>query len=76
MEKAKQENEKLKARLAEAEKAGPSTVEVDDWKRDIENRVKIIQKKALDLLDREERLRKKEEELKAMAAQLGVASSQ
>ena len=76
LEKAKQENEKLKARLAEAEKAGPSTVEVDDWKRDIENRVKIIQKKALDLLDREERLRKKEEELKAMAAQLGVASSQ
>jgi len=34
--------------------------------------VKIIQKKAMDLLDREEKLRKKEEELRARASQLGV----
>jgi uncharacterized protein (DUF3084 family) len=45
---------------------------MDEWKRDIENRVKIIQKKALDLLDREEKLRKKEDELKELAAKMGV----
>ncbi len=72
LEKIKKDNESLKAKLADAERAGVSTVDVDEWKRDIENRVKIIQKKALDLLDREEKLRKKEEELRALAAQLGV----
>jgi hypothetical protein len=34
--------------------------------------VKIIQRKALELLDREEKLRKREEDLKALADQLGV----
>ncbi|HYM39620.1 MAG TPA: hypothetical protein VEY12_05680 [Thermoplasmata archaeon] len=72
LEKAKLENEKIKVRLAEAEKASKSTIDMDEWKRDIDNRVKIIQKKALDLLDREEKLRKKEEELRALAVQLGV----
>lgn len=72
LEKAKQENEKLKARLAEAEKAGKGAIDMEEWKRDMDNRVKIIQKKALDLLDREEKLRKKEEELRSLAAQLGV----
>ena len=45
---------------------------MEEWKRDVENRVKIIQKKAMDLLDREEKLRKKEEELRALANHLGV----
>ena len=72
LDKLKQDNEKLKAKLAEAEKASKSTVDMDEWRRDIDNRVKIIQKKALDLLDREEKLRKKEEELRALATQLGV----
>ena len=45
---------------------------MDEWRKDVENRVKIIQKKAMDLLDREEKLRKKEEELRALASQLGV----
>ena len=75
LEKARQETEKVKAKLAETEKAGKSTVDTDEWKRDIENRVKIIQRKALDLLDREEKLRKREEELKALAAQLGVETA-
>ena len=47
---------------------------MEEWKRDIDNRVKIIQKKALDLLDREEKLRKREEELKELAKQLGVVA--
>ncbi len=72
LEKAKLEQEKLKAKLAESERTGRATIDMDEWKRDIDNRVKIIQKKALDLLDREEKLRKKEEELHALAAQLGV----
>ncbi len=72
LDRARQDNEKLKAKLAEAEKASKSTIDMDEWKRDIDNRVKIIQKKALDLLDREEKLREKEEELRALAAQLGV----
>ncbi len=72
LEKMRQENEKLKGKLAEAQAVSKSTIDMDEWKRDIENRVKIIQKKALDLLDREEKLRKKEEELRALAAQLGV----
>ena len=72
LEKAKQETEKLRAKLADLEKSGQAAVDMDEWKRDIENRVKIIQKKALDLLDREERLRKREEELKALAAKVGV----
>lgn len=76
LEKAMQENKKLKAKLSEAEKAGQSAIDTDEWKRDIENRVKIIQKKALELLDREERLRKKEEELKVLAAQLGADAAQ
>jgi len=35
--------------------------------------VKIIQKKAMELLDREQKLREKEEELRALAQQLGVS---
>ena len=74
LEKAKQETEKLRTELADLEKSGKSAADMDDWKRDIENRVKIIQKKALELLDREEKLRKREEELDALAERLGVAT--
>jgi hypothetical protein len=45
---------------------------MEEWKKDVENRVKIIQKKAMDLLDREQKLRQKEEELRALAQQLGA----
>jgi len=37
---------------------------VEAAKREIEMRVKILQQKALDLLDREEKLRKAQEELR------------
>ncbi len=67
------EVDRLKARLADFDKgAGPSTAAMEEWKKDVENRVKIIQKKAMELLDREQKLRQKEEELRAMAQQLGV----
>lgn len=65
--------DRLRARIAEMEKGGgPSKAAMDEWRKDVENRVKIIQKKAMELLDREEKLRDKEEELRAMALQLGV----
>jgi hypothetical protein len=71
--KLQAEVDRLKAKLAEFDKgAGPSTAAMEEWKKDVENRVKIIQKKAMELLDREQKLRQKEEELRAMAQQLGV----
>ena len=44
--------------------------EVEEARKDIEMRVKIIQQKALELLDREERLRKRAAELEALEARL------
>ena len=70
--KTQAEVAKLKERLAEAEKGTASTAEMEEWRRDIESRVKIVQKKAMDILNREERLRKKESELRKMAEKLGV----
>jgi regulation of enolase protein 1 (concanavalin A-like superfamily)/chromosome segregation ATPase len=72
LERAQAEVERLKQRLAQAEKAALPTAEMEDWKKEIDNRVKIIQRKAMDLLDREETLRKKQDELQALAEQLGV----
>jgi len=45
-------------------------LETDEAKKDIERRVKVIQQKALELLDREEKLRKRAAELQAMEARL------
>lgn len=72
MERLRSEADSLRAKLSEAEKAMRPAAEMEDWKRDIENRVKIIQRKALEFLDREEKMRKREEELRALAQQLGV----
>jgi len=72
IDRMKAETEKLRTRLSDAEKAAKPAMDMEDWKKDIENRVKIIQKKAMELLDREETLRKKEEELRVLARQLGV----
>src|SRR5213080_2584129 len=44
--------------------------QADEAKKDIERRVKIIQQKALELLDREENLRRRAAELEAMEARL------
>jgi len=72
--KSEAEIERLRARIADAEKGGgPTSAAMEEWKKDVENRVKIIQKKAMELLDREEKMRKKEEELRALAQQLGVS---
>ncbi len=59
------------ANLAKA--AAPSPVaapNADEARKDIERRVKIIQQKALELLDREEKLRKRAAELEALEARL------
>lgn len=50
--------------------AGLPPTEVEEARKDIEMRVKIIQQKALELLDREERLRKRAAELEALEARL------
>ena len=48
----------------------PAGAEADEARKDIERRVKIIQQKALELLDREEKLRKRAAELQALEARL------
>jgi len=71
--KLQAEVDRLRARLTEIERAGgPSSTAMEAWKKDVENRVKIIQKKAMELLDREQKMREKEEELRALAQQLGM----
>ncbi len=47
-----------------------SALDTEEARKDIERRVKIIQQKALDLLDREEKLRKRAAELQALEARL------
>jgi hypothetical protein len=44
--------------------------DADEARRDIERRIKIIQQKALELLDREEKLRKRAAELEALETRL------
>src|SRR5712691_7010100 len=57
--------------LAQAKPLAPEIrAEPDEAKKDIERRVKIIQQKALELLDREEKLRRRAAELEAMEARL------
>ncbi len=50
--------------------AGPPSPDAEEARKDIERRVKIIQQKALDLLEREEKLRKRAAELEALEARL------
>lgn len=66
-----QDLERQRTLLAQAKPQGPDVrAEPDEAKRDIERRVKIIQQKALELLDREEKLRRRAAELEAMEARL------
>ena len=64
--------ERLRTKLSAAENAAQPAADMEEWKKEVETRVKIIQKKAFDLLDREEKLRKREEELRAKAQELGL----
>ena len=56
--------------VAEASRESPAAADAEEARKDIERRVKIIQQKALDLLDREEKLRKRAAELEALEARL------
>ncbi len=58
------------ANLAKAMAPPPVAAGTDEARKDIERRVKIIQQKALELLDREERLRKRAAELQALETRL------
>jgi len=60
--------EKMKVAVAPVSAANASA---DENRKDIERRVKIIQQKALELLDREEKLRKRAAELQALETRLG-----
>ena len=63
------EKEALRGELEAAKKANPPGFDPEAARREIDQRVKILQQKALDLLAREERLRKEREELERRAAE-------
>jgi len=60
----RKENEAVLAKLEVAKKSAPMDFDTQAARREIDTRVKILQRKALDLLDREEALRKREEDLR------------
>lgn len=60
----RKENEAVLAKLEVAKKSAPTDLDTQADRREIDTRVKILQRKALDLLDREEALRKREEDLR------------
>ncbi len=64
LERLRTENTTLRAELEAAKKAASPAFDVEAARREIEMRVKVLQLKALDLLDREEKLRKAQEELR------------
>lgn len=63
--------EDLAAREAAPAKAAPlGSADAEAARKDLERRVKVIQQKALELIDREEKLRKRAAELQALEARL------
>ena len=67
----KREREVVARGTGQAQAAAPAGLpDPEEARRDIERRVKIIQQKALELLDREEKLRKRAAELEALEARL------
>ena len=64
LERLQRETDTLRGELEAARKAAAPAFDVAAAKREIEMRVKILQQKALDLLDREEKLRKAQAELR------------
>ena len=62
--------DKARAQLADAASKTPPAEGTDEARKDMERRVKLIQQKALELMDREERLRKRADELQALEDRL------
>ena len=60
----RKENEAVLATLEVAKRSAPTDFDTQAARREIDARVKILQRKALDLLDREEAPRKREEDLR------------
>jgi len=81
LRKREDENAAREAELAKGKAEAPTAApaagatDLDAARRDLEHRVKIIQQKALDLLEREERLRKRAAEIEEMETRLGVRAS-
>jgi hypothetical protein len=67
LEEARRETEGLLAKI-EAERRPDAGYDVEAVRREVDMRVKILQEKALDLLDREEKLRRREAELHGVEA--------
>jgi chromosome segregation ATPase len=65
-----EELKKARPAAAPAGPPGPPKPDVEEARKDIDRRVKIIQQKALELLDREEKLAKRAAELKALEDRL------
>ena len=73
LEESRRETEGLLARI-EAERRPEAGYDVEAVRREVDMRVKILQEKALDLLDREEKLRKREAELQGVDARPPAAA--
>jgi hypothetical protein len=71
IEESRKEVDGLLAKIEAAKRAAPE-FDVEAARREVDMRVKILQQKALDLLDREEKLRRREAELQGVAAPMGA----
>ena len=67
IEEARKEIDALLAKIEVAKRPAPE-FDVDAARRGVDMRVKILQQKALDLLDREEKLRRREAELQGVTS--------
>ncbi len=71
IEESRKEVDDLLAKIEAAKRPAPE-FDVEAARREVDMRVKILQQKALDLLDREEKLRRREAELQGVAAPMGA----
>jgi hypothetical protein len=74
LEEARKETEGLLAKIEAAKRPAPE-VDLEAARREVDQRVKILQQKALDLLDREEKLRRREAELQGVTAPMGAPAN-
>ncbi len=74
LEEARRETEALLAKIEAANRPAPEG-DLAAARREVDQRVKILQQKALDLLDREEKLRRREAELQGITAPMGAPAN-
>ena len=74
LEEDRKETEALLAKIEAANRPAPEG-DLEAARREVDQRVKILQQKALDLLDREEKLRRREAELQGVTAPMGAPAN-